>query len=53
MTFDVDTKETRLAAVIDREIGSISFSPDGTRIAYLTFAAGASSNMYIVPRLRP
>lgn len=48
--FNVDTKETRLAAVINRDIGSIAFSPDGSRIAYLTYAAGASSNMYIVPR---
>ncbi len=48
--FDVETKETRLAAVINRPVGSITFSPDGTRLAYLTYGGGASSSVYVVAR---
>ncbi len=46
--FDVASKATRLAAVVNRDISSIAFSPDGTRIGYLA-GAGFSSAMYVAP----
>lgn len=49
--FDVETKETRLAAVINgRLVGSITFSPDGTRLAYVAYGGGASNSVYVVAR---
>ena len=49
--FDVETKETRLAAVINGVlVDNITFSPDGARIAYLAYGGGASSAVYVVAR---
>ncbi len=47
--FDVQSRATRLVAVVDREIASITFSHDGTRLAYFASAEGAASAIYVAP----
>ena len=46
--FDVETRTTTIAAVVNREIRSIVFSPDGTRLAYVAAHQTSFAELYTV-----